>query len=104
MLVSMHGFESWFDFTGRTIVVTGGTGVLGRVFVSALLQAGANIALIVRDPEKARTLFPEHVAPRERLLVIAANVTDPDSLKNARAQCLDQFTHIDALINGIGGN
>lgn len=102
--MSMYGFESWIDFTGRTIVVTGGTGVLGRVFVYALLQAGANIALIVRDTEKALALFPATVAPREHLLVIAANVTDAEALQNARAQCLDRFTRIDALVNGVGGN
>jgi NAD(P)-dependent dehydrogenase (short-subunit alcohol dehydrogenase family) len=102
--MSMGAFDPGVDFTGRTIVFTGGTGVLERVLVSALLQTGANIALIVRNPEKALALFPAHMALRERFLVIDANVTDVDMLQNARTQCLDRFTRIDALVNGAGGN
>ena len=41
------------DLTGRTVAMTGGTGVLGRILVTALVRAGANVALIVRDVEKA---------------------------------------------------
>lgn len=92
------------DFTGRTVIMTGGTGGLGRVLVSALVETGANLALIVRDTDKALALFPPDVAPRERFLVMAANVTDAEALRYARAQCLDRFTRIDALVNGAGGN
>ncbi len=97
-------FDAVFDLTGRTVVMTGGTGVLGRVLVAALVQAGANIALIVRNIEKALTLFPADVVPKERFLVVAANVTDSASLRVARDQCLGCFSRIDALVNGAGGN
>lgn len=102
--MSKGAFGPTVDFTGRTVVMTGGTGVLGRELVRALADTGANLALIVRDTEKALALFPPDVAPSERFLAVAANVTDADALRNARAQCLDRFTHIDALINGAGGN
>jgi len=102
--MSTSAFDITFDLTGRTVVITGGTGVLGRVLVLALVQAGANVALIVRDTEKALALFPPDVAPRERFLVMAANVTDGESLRAARDTCLDHFSHIDALVNGAGGN
>jgi NAD(P)-dependent dehydrogenase (short-subunit alcohol dehydrogenase family) len=102
--MSIGAFEAAFDFTNRTIIVTGGTGVLGRALVTALVETGANIALIVRDTEKAAALFPPTVAPKERFLVIAANVTDAEALRSARTQCLDRFLRIDALINGAGGN
>jgi NAD(P)-dependent dehydrogenase (short-subunit alcohol dehydrogenase family) len=32
-----------YDFTGRSVIVTGGTGILGRVIVEALLGCGANV-------------------------------------------------------------
>jgi NAD(P)-dependent dehydrogenase (short-subunit alcohol dehydrogenase family) len=92
------------NLTGRTVAMTGGTGVLGRVLVTALVQAGANVALIARDTEKAQAHFPDKVAPKERFLVIPADVTDGDSLRAARDHCLDRFARIDALVNGAGGN
>jgi NAD(P)-dependent dehydrogenase (short-subunit alcohol dehydrogenase family) len=102
--MSAGAFDVGVDLTGHTVVTTGGTGVLGRVLVAALIQAGASVALIVRDTEKARAHFPAAMAPSERLLVIAADVTDGDSLRAARDHCLDRFARIDALVNGAGGN
>jgi len=102
--MNLGAFDPSVDFTGRTIVITGGTGVLGGVLVSAPLQTRANIVLIVRNTKKALALFPAHMALRECFLVIDANVTDVNTLQNARTQCLDRFTRIDALVNGVGGN
>ena len=102
--MNLGTFAPGVDFTGCTVIMTGGTGVLGHVLVRALVDTGANLALIVRDAEKALALFPPDVAPRERFLVMAANVTDAEALRHARAQCLDRFTRIDALVNGAGGN
>jgi NAD(P)-dependent dehydrogenase (short-subunit alcohol dehydrogenase family) len=102
--MSAGAFDVGIDMTGHTVVMTGGTGVLGRVLVAALIQAGASVALIVRDTAKAQALFPDAMAPSERILVIAADVTDGDSLRAARDRCLDRFARIDALVNGAGGN
>jgi NAD(P)-dependent dehydrogenase (short-subunit alcohol dehydrogenase family) len=102
--MGLSTFDASFDMTGRTVVITGGTGVLGRVLVAAFAQAGANIALIVRNTEKAYALFPPDVMPTERLLALAADVTDGASLRVARDQILERFARIDALVNGAGGN
>ena len=42
-----------YDFRGRTVVVTGGTGVLGSVMVRALVGCGAQVAVLARNREKA---------------------------------------------------
>ena len=93
-----------FDITGRTVVVTGGTGVLGQALVTALAQAGANLALIVRDVEKPRALFSSATLPDERLLVVSGDVTERGSLETARGRILERFSRVDALVNGAGGN
>jgi NAD(P)-dependent dehydrogenase (short-subunit alcohol dehydrogenase family) len=49
----------WYDFGGRTIVMTGGTGVLGSEMVRALVGCGANVALLARNCEKAAALRAE---------------------------------------------
>lgn len=43
--------------TGKRIVVTGGTGMVGRELVSRLLQARAHVTLLARSPSRAKQLF-----------------------------------------------
>lgn len=93
-----------FSIAGHTVVMTGGTGVLGRQLVAALAQAGANLALIARDTEKVRTLLSETTVPEARLLIVGGDVTDRASLETARDSILDRFSRVDALVNGVGGN
>ena len=38
-----------FDLTGKTAVVTGGTGILGRCFCAGLAEFGANVVIIDID-------------------------------------------------------
>ena len=45
-----------YDFSGRTIVMTGGTGVLGSEMAVALVRAGANVVILARDPSRAGEL------------------------------------------------
>jgi NAD(P)-dependent dehydrogenase (short-subunit alcohol dehydrogenase family) len=45
------------DYTGRDVVVTGGTGELGEAVARRLLGAGATVHLPVRDSDKARGLY-----------------------------------------------
>jgi UDP-glucose 4-epimerase len=45
-------------FRDRPVLVTGATGKVGRRLVTALLSAGARVAILTREPERARTLWP----------------------------------------------
>ena len=49
-------FRKGYDFSGRTIVMTGGTGVLGSEMAVALARAGANVVILARDPSRAGEL------------------------------------------------
>jgi len=40
------------------VLVTGATGKVGRRLVTALLQEGARVSVLTRDPERARGLWP----------------------------------------------
>ena len=42
------------DLSGRTVVVTGGSGGLGKVVATELARVGANVTLAVRDVAKGR--------------------------------------------------
>ncbi|MGH9404947.1 MAG: SDR family oxidoreductase [Terriglobia bacterium] len=92
-----------YDFTGRTVVITGGTGVLGSRMVDALAGCGANVAIVSRNKEKADALLAK--LPRAgRAIVVRADVLDRASLETASRTVEAEFGHIDGLVNAAGGN
>lgn len=42
-----------YNFTGKTVVVTGGSGVLGREMARALVGCNANVAILVATERAA---------------------------------------------------
>jgi NAD(P)-dependent dehydrogenase (short-subunit alcohol dehydrogenase family) len=94
-----------YDFCGRTIVVTGATGILGGEMACALVGCGANVAMLDRNLDPAKGLL-DLMGPdgASRAAVVAGDVLDRDSLQRARDSILERFGRIDGLINGAGGN
>jgi NAD(P)-dependent dehydrogenase (short-subunit alcohol dehydrogenase family) len=92
-----------YDFKGRTVVVTGGTGVLGRVIVRALVGCGADVALIARNREKADALISELKGPG-RAVVFTGDATKREELEGAARSVVEEFGRVDCLVNGAGGN
>lgn len=101
---SMQSYTHMIDLTGRTVVVTGGTGVLGREMVSALAACGANIALLCRNTQKAESQIAELSLTKKRCIALQADVLDTKALEKAAAEVVRMFGHADCLINGAGGN
>lgn len=73
------------------VLVTGGTGFVGSHTVAALVAAGHDVRLLVRDADRVqRAMAPHHVAVAE---VHVGDVTDRDSVRAAVAGC-------DAVVHG----
>lgn len=69
--------EDRFALDGRTMVVTGGLGQLGRAFVRALLDAGARVAVIdAADPTSA-----DFGVGEDRVKVFQADITQRAQLE-----------------------
>ena len=92
-----------YDFTGRTVVITGGTGVLGQAMVRTLAECGANIVLLARNREKGEALVSQLTGSGGRLVVLA-DAMNRDQLDEARNKIISQFGRIDCLVNAAGGN
>ncbi len=96
-----------YDFKGKTIVLTGGGGVLGGEMACALVGCNANVAILDRDTRLAeqvlhRIEMMEDVAGRA--VVVYGDVLQRDSLVQAEAAIRQEFGRIDGLINAAGGN
>jgi len=93
-----------YDFRGRTIVITGGTGILGGEIACALVKCGANVALLDLNLQPAPSLLERLGARASQALPVEANVLDAASLQQAARTVLEKFGGVDCLINAAGGN
>jgi NAD(P)-dependent dehydrogenase (short-subunit alcohol dehydrogenase family) len=96
--------QALFDVRGRTAVITGGSGHFGRAMASALAQAGAQVAVLGRHAETAKTVAEAIRAEGGSALGIACDVLDRASLEQSQEQVTSAFGPVDILINAAGGN
>jgi NAD(P)-dependent dehydrogenase (short-subunit alcohol dehydrogenase family) len=93
-----------FSLKDKVIVVTGGTGVLGKSFVNGIMAADGTVVIIGRDINKANILVDEIVNKGGKALAISADVLSEAQLFVAREKILSAFGKIDGLVNAAGGN
>jgi NAD(P)-dependent dehydrogenase (short-subunit alcohol dehydrogenase family) len=101
----LDDLRALYDFSGRTAVVTGGTGVLGSEMARALAACNANVCLLARDVERAERVigaFPK--GGKGKHLALRADVLDRPALEAAAKRVLEVHGAIDILLNGAGGN
>lgn len=93
-----------YNFEGKTIVISGGAGVLAGEMACALVGCGANIVILDRDPERAERLSDRLGCYPGCSLVVYADVLERASLEIALEIALKNFKSIDGLVNAAGGN
>jgi NAD(P)-dependent dehydrogenase (short-subunit alcohol dehydrogenase family) len=93
-----------YDFSGQTIVITGGTGTLGGEIACAMVGCGANVAILDRNLDPAQHIL-ELMEPRaNQAVAVRADVLNVESLQEASKVILDKFGAVDCLVNAAGGN
>lgn len=96
--------DELFGLEGKVAVVTGGSGAIGRVFVAALLEAGASVAVLGRNLDACQHVCAECDRDGSRSIAIAADVLDKGQLEAARSRIVQRWNRIDILVNAAGGN
>lgn len=95
-----RGFEPIdTDLSGQTVVITGGTGGLGRASAERIAALGARTVVIGRTPEKLAAVEDEidgHVATYEADLSLMTEV------RGLASRLLEEEERIDVLINNVG--
>jgi NAD(P)-dependent dehydrogenase (short-subunit alcohol dehydrogenase family) len=92
-----------FDLTGRVALVTGAARGLGRAIAVSLAEAGADVALGLRDPSRDGDLVADIEALGRRALPLAMDVTDLAQSRAAIDRAVAEFGRIDILVNNAGG-
>ncbi len=102
--MNLQDVTQWYNLTGKTAVIIGGTGVLGGEMACALVGCGANVAVLDRNPNLPDELKIPMDAGPGKYMVVYADVLQRDLLETAVEQVLAAYGHIDILINAAGGN
>jgi len=87
------------DFTGRVVIVTGGTRGIGRAIAEAFLAAGADVLVCGRTE-------PGHLpaAGGRQAVFTAADVRDAAQAATVTGAAVDAFGRLDVLVNNAGGS
>lgn len=100
--MQQYNFE---NLKGKTCLITGGGGVLGKSMAEALASKGVNIVILDRDLESAQELADSLKQKfGNKTMAVKGDVLDRAVLMEAKKEVNDTFGSIHFLINGAGGN
>jgi NAD(P)-dependent dehydrogenase (short-subunit alcohol dehydrogenase family) len=102
--MNLEELRRMYDFTNRTVVLTGGAGVLGGEMACALAGCNANVVIMDRDPALADRLKVRLESSVGKAMIVYGDVLKKGTLIQAAESVLEEFGSIDALINTAGGN
>ena len=90
-----------FNFSGKTVIVTGGAMGIGYGIVLRFAEAGANVViadLAEEGQQKAEALSKEG----KKVVFIKTDVSSEAEVKNLIEQTLQRFSSLDVLVNNAG--
>jgi NAD(P)-dependent dehydrogenase (short-subunit alcohol dehydrogenase family) len=93
-----------FKLNNKVIVLTGGTGIIGKSFIKGIVAAGGSVAILGRNKQVAEERAAEVLRNGGIAMVLIADVLDEHAIEQAKNQVLDKFGRIDGLVNAAGGN
>jgi NAD(P)-dependent dehydrogenase (short-subunit alcohol dehydrogenase family) len=97
----VHSFPS-FELTDQAALVTGAGRGLGRAIALALANAGADVALGLRDVDGATDLVSEIESMGRRALPVRMDVREPEESRAAVARVVADLGRLDILVNNAG--
>ncbi len=103
--MNLEGLTALYDFSDRTVLITGGAGVLGGEIACALVGCNANVVILDRDQELAQSVierFPK--SARGGAIRVYGDVLNLETLQQADEVVKAEFGAVDVLVNGAGGN
>ena len=93
-----------FSVKNQVIVITGGTGVLGRAIAGYLAGEGAKVVILGRKEDVGESIAQKIRADGGEALFMKTDVMDIEVLKRNRTDILAKYGRVDSLLNAAGGN
>jgi retinol dehydrogenase 14 len=89
---------------GRTVLVTGGTGGIGKATAAGLAALGARVAITGRDRPRAEEAAADiRAAGGPEVDVFVADMSSQAEVRRLAAEVLAALPRLDVLVNNVGG-
>lgn len=92
-----------FNFSNKTVLITGGTRGIGKKIAEDLLALGANLILTGTNPDEIEKLNATAKIKGHTVTYFAVDLMNADQIK-AFIEKLAQFPKIDCIVNNAGIN
>src|SRR6202035_320095 len=91
--------------TGKVVLITGGTGGIGKATATGLATLGARVGITGRDLGRAEQAAPDIRAASgpQAVDVFATDMTSQAEVRRLAAAVLDAYPRLDVLVNNVGG-
>ena len=96
--------KNLFDIKDNVVVITGGTGVLGREIGKYLALQGAHVVLLGRKEEVGKEIIADIRQQGGDAMFMQCDVMSQESCEVVCKTVLDKYGKVDALLNAAGGN
>ena len=96
--------KNLFDIKGQVVVITGGTGVLGKAIAIHLAEEGAKVVILGRKAEVGNALVNEIKQKGGEAMFLTTDVMNRNALEQNLTDILAAYGRVDALLNAAGGN
>jgi len=93
-----------FNVKNKVVVITGGSGVLGRGMAEYMCQQGSKVVVLNRNIESGEQLVNELVSKGHDALYLYSDVLNKEILEQNAKDILQKYARIDVLVNAAGGN
>jgi NAD(P)-dependent dehydrogenase (short-subunit alcohol dehydrogenase family) len=93
-----------YDFSGRTVAITGGAGILGSEIAGALAGCGAQVTILDVNPAAGKAAVERMGEHGEHVSVFQCDVLNRDSVAQTAQDVVKHLGKLDCLVNGAGGN
>ena len=88
----------------RSAAITGGSGVLSSTMARELGRQGVKVAILNRSKVSGEAVAQQIVDEGGTAIALSCDVTNIESIKDARDAIVESFGSCEILINGAGGN
>jgi len=93
-----------FSVKNKVVVITGGTGVLGKAIATHLAEEGAKVVILGRKKEVGDNIVSEIKTKGGEAMFLVTDVLNQSVLEQNLADILKAYGRVDALLNAAGGN
>ncbi|MDE5724585.1 MAG: SDR family oxidoreductase [Duncaniella sp.] len=93
-----------FSVKDQVVVITGGTGVLGRCIAEYLATQGAKVVLLGRRKDEGDAIVDEIKAQGGEAMFLVTDVMNEAKVQENCDEIIARYGRVDALLNAAGGN